>query len=136
MIQCYSLKKSGNKRLGKNFCVREFACRDGSDTVFVDSDLVAVLQAMRDHFGQPVHVSSGYRTPAHNRTVGGAENSQHLYGRAADIQIDGVSVAEAAAFAETLLPDTGGIGRYPPKAGRAAGWLHVDTRAGKSRWAK
>lgn len=136
MIQCYSLKKSGGKRLGKNFRVREFACRDGSDNVFVDSDLVTVLQALRDHFGQPVRVSSGYRTPAHNRAVGGAEGSQHLYGRAADIQIDNVSVAEAAAFAETLLPDKGGIGRYPPKAGRANGWLHIDTRADKKRWSE
>lgn len=136
MIQCYSLKKHRGKRLSKNFRLSEFACRDGSDTVFVDRDLITVLQAMRDHFGQPVRVSSGYRTPAHNRAVGGAEDSQHLYGRAADIQIDGVSVAEAAAFAETLLPDKGGIGRYPPKAGRANGWLHIDTRADKKRWVK
>lgn len=134
MIECYSLKKNGGKRLAKNFRVREFACCDGSDTVFVDSSLTALLQAMRDHFGQPVHITSGYRTPAHNRAVGGAANSQHLYGKAADIQIENVSVAEAAAFAETLLPETGGIGRYPPKAGRAAGWLHLDTRAEKSRW--
>ena len=42
---------------------------------------------------------------------------------------EGVSVAEAAAYAETLLPGTGGIGRYPAK-----GFVHVDVRKAKSRW--
>ena len=41
---------------------------------------------------------------------------------------------QLAAYAETLLPGTGGIGRYPVKAGRAAGWVHVDVRPIKSRW--
>ena len=36
--------------------------------------------------------------------------------------------------AESLMPDWGGVGRYPVKAGRATGWVHVDTRATKSRW--
>lgn len=45
------------------------------------------------------------------------------------------AVANAvAAYAETLLPNRGGIGRYPVKAGRPAGWVHIDTRAVKSRW--
>lgn len=134
MIMCYSLKKNGGKRLAKNFRVREFACKDGSDVVFVDSALVEVLQAMRTHFGAAVNITSGYRTPAHNKAVGGAQSSQHLYGKAADIQIDGVPPAEAAAYAETLLDGRGGIGLYPPKDGRPAGWVHVDVRSQKSRW--
>ena len=40
--------------------------------MFVDSELVQVLQAIRDHFGAPVVITSGYRTAAHNRAVGGA----------------------------------------------------------------
>mgnify|MGYP000205357197 FL=1 len=93
-----------------------------------------VLQAIRDHFGAPVVITSGYRTAAHNRAVGGAVYSQHQYGRAADIRVPGVPVEQLAAYAETLLPGTGGIGRYPPRAGRAVGWVHVDTRPAKSRW--
>lgn len=134
MLMCYSLKKSGGKRLAKNFRVREFACKDGSDVVFVDSELVELLQAMRTHFGQAVNVASGYRTPAHNRAVGGAQNSQHLYGKAADIQIDGVTPEQAAAYAEALLDGRGGIGIYPPRAGRPSGWVHIDVRSQKSRW--
>ena len=68
------------------------------------------------------------------RGLGGAKSSQHLLGRAADIQVAGVSVEDVAAYAESLLPGWGGVGRYPVKAGRAKGWVHVDTRAKKSRW--
>ena len=72
-----------------------------------------------------------------NAAVGGAKSSQHLLGRAADFYIEGVPVATVAAYAETLLPGRGGIGRYPkdvahPK--RVTGWVHIDTRANRSRW--
>ena len=102
--------------------------------MFVDSSLAALLQKIRDHFGRPVVITSGYRTAAHNKSVGGAKSSQHLLGRAADIQVAGVSVEDVAAYAESLMPDWGGVGRYPVKAGRATGWVHVDTRQNKSRW--
>ena len=80
-------------------------------------------------------ITSGFRTAAHNASIPGASpHSQHLYGRAADFRVEGVSVAEAAAYAETLLPGKGGIGRYPPRKGRACGWVHLDTRSTKARW--
>ncbi len=134
MLQAYSLAKDGGRRLSANFRLREFACRDGSDPVFIDTRLVQVLQSIRDHFGKPVVITSAYRTAAHNKAVGGAKYSQHCYGRAADIRVAGVTVERLAAYAETLLPDTGGIGRYPVRSGRPTGWVHVDTRPAKSRW--
>lgn len=134
MIRQYSLAKDGERRLAPDFKVRELRCRDGSDTVMVDETLTVVLQCIREHFGKPVTITSGYRTPAHNAAVGGAKSSQHLLGRAADIRVAGVSVEDVAAYAESLMPDWGGVGRYPAKAGRAAGWVHVDTRADKARW--
>ena len=134
MIRQYSFAKDGNRRLAPDFKVRELRCRDGSDTVMVDETLTVVLQCIRDHFGKPVTITSGYRTPAHNAAVGGAKSSQHLLGRAADIRVAGVSVEDVAAYTESLMPDWGGVGRYPVKAGRATGWVHVDTRANKSRW--
>lgn len=134
MIRQYSLARDGERRLAPDFKVRELRCRDGSDTVMVDETLTVVLQCIRDHFGKPVTITSGYRTPAHNAAVGGAKSSQHLLGRAADILVAGVSVEDVAAYAESLMPDWGGVGRYPVKAGRATGWVHVDTRQNKSRW--
>lgn len=134
MIRQYSLARDGDRRLAPDFKVRELRCRDGSDTVMVDETLTVVLQCIREHFGKAVTITSGYRTAAHNAAVGGAKSSQHLLGRAADIRVQDVSVEGVAAYAESLMPDWGGVGRYPVKAGRAAGWVHVDTRADKARW--
>ena len=135
-IKQYSLKKDGAKQLSPAFRVREFRCRDGTDTILIDEGLVVLLQCIREHFGKPVTITSGYRTAAHNRAVGGAVYSQHQYGRAADIRVSGVPVEQLAAYAETLLPGTGGIGRYPKEghADRTHGWVHIDTRTAKSRW--
>ena len=136
-IKQYSLAKDGARQLAPGFKVREFRCRDGSDVVMIDESLVMLLQCIREHFGKPITITSGYRTAAHNAAVGGAKSSQHLLGRAADFYVEGVPVATVAAYAETLLPSRGGIGRYPKDAAhpkRSTGWVHIDTRAGKSRW--
>lgn len=126
-IYAYSKKVDGNKQVSTNFKVREFACKDGSDVIFIAPDLVKVLQEIRSHFGKPVIINSAYRTPAYNKKVGGATQSQHLYGTAADIVVSGVQPKEVVKFAETLLKNTGGIGTY-------AGFTHIDVRETKSRW--
>ena len=135
-IKEYSMSRDSTRQLSPSFKVREFACK-GSDVVLLDEELVVLLQCIREHFGKPVHITSGYRTAAHNAAVGGSKSSQHLLGRAADLYVEGVPVAAVAAYAETLLPSRGGIGRYPKDAAhpkRSTGWVHIDTRAGKSRW--
>ena len=72
MLNVYSRTRDGETLLSRSFRAKEFACKDGTDPLFVDSELVQVLQAIRDHFGAPVVITSGYRTAAHNRAVGGA----------------------------------------------------------------
>lgn len=126
-INAYSKAKDGNKKLSTNFKVKEFACTDGSDPIFIDSDLVNVLQKIRTHFGKSVTINSAYRTPTKNKAVGGTLYSQHLYGKAADIKISGVSPKKVAQYVEKLLPNSGGIGIYST-------FTHVDVRKTKSRW--
>ena len=126
-VRVYSRAKDGSAALSPHFKVWEFACRDGSDTVFVSGALVEVLEKVRAHFGRPVVITSGYRTESHNKACGGAPYSQHKYGLAADIVIQGVTPAQVAAYAETLLVGTGGIGTYKS-------FTHVDVRRTKSRW--
>lgn len=109
---------------------REFACkcgRCGGYPVEPDPELIDVLVKIREHFGKPVRVNSGIRCSQHNRNVGGASASQHLRGTAADITVEGVAPAKVADYAETLLPRSGGIGRYNT-------FTHVDVRKNKSRW--
>ena len=127
MIRTYSLAADGGRQLSEHFTVREFACRDGSDAVRIDSALVELLERIRAHFGGPVTVNSGYRTEAYNRKVGGAARSQHVQGTAADIVVKGASPLEVAQYAEYLQPSAGGIGVYPS-------FTHVDTRGNRSRW--
>lgn len=134
-IEVYSVLKNGNRKVSEHFKVREFRCQDGSDPVFIDTELVELLEKIRVHFDKPVTITSGFRTASHNATVAkAAKYSQHLYGKAADIQVQGISVENVAAYAETLLTGRGGIGIYPPGLGRANGWVHVDVRKDKSRW--
>lgn len=126
-VKVYSKANDGEKKLSANFRVREFACQDGSDPIFISDKLVQILQAIRNHFGQPVKINSAYRTANHNKAVNGSVYSQHLFGTAADIVVTGVDPDDVAAYAETLMPNTGGIGRYK-------GFTHVDVRSTKSRW--
>lgn len=126
-VRVYSKAKDGNKKITENFRVREFACSDGSDPIFISHTLVEVLQKIRDHFNAPVTINSAYRTPGKNKAVGGAAYSQHLYGTAADITVKGVKPSDVATYAESLLTNYGGVGRY-------ATFTHVDVRAQKSRW--
>ena len=128
-INAYSRKKDGGKKLSTNCRVQEFACNDGTDTVFVAPRLVMVLQSIRSHFGKAVNIHSGYRTPPYNEKVGGVEDSQHSYGTAADISIKGVSVADVAAYARSIMPDWGGVGSY-----KKQGFVHVDVREIRADW--
>lgn len=124
-VKTYSLKKDGEKKLSANFKVKEFACKDGSDKVLVDTELVELLQKIRNHFNKSVKITSGFRTTTHNKKVGGTKNSYHLVGMASDIQVSGVHPILVAMYAEKL--NAGGIGVY-------SNFVHVDTRDKKSRW--
>lgn len=83
-VKQYSKKRDGNYFITPNFKVSEFACHDGTDKVLVDIELINLLQLIRSFMGVPININSGYRTQSYNRKIGGATNSYHMYGRAAD----------------------------------------------------
>ena len=126
----YSLSKDGSKQLSSNFKVSDFKCRDGSDVILINPALIDLLEQIRKHFGKPVNIVSAYRTPKYNEMLkGAAKNSQHMYGNAADIKIDGVTPKEIYSWLNSW--HKGGLGVYPT-------FTHVDVRdtVGKSlaRW--
>lgn len=126
-VNVYDVRKEGNLKLSKNFTVREFACSDGSPIVLVDTRLVSVIQKIRAIVDEPVYINSAYRTYSHNKKVGGAPYSQHMYGTAADIRLGSGDVKKLYNAATVALGDFGGLGLYKT-------FVHVDVREGRSRW--
>jgi len=87
--------------------------------------LLEALEAIRGHFEAAVVITSGCRCIAHNHAVGGTEKSQHLKGRAADIQVKGIEPERIANYAEDLGMS---VGRYSTFA-------HIDSRSGTpAKW--
>lgn len=128
-IKVYSLSKDGDKKVSSNFKVKEFRCKDGSDPVFVGDELLNVLQDIRNHFKKAVNTEnhSVYRTPTHNKKIGGSPTSRHMYGIAADFHVVGVEHKAVYEYLNQKYPNKYGIGLYS--------WgVHVDTRPNKSRW--
>jgi zinc D-Ala-D-Ala carboxypeptidase len=102
-----------------HFTPEEMACR-GTGRLVVSIALMDKLEALRKRLGgRPLVVTSGYRSKEHNAAVGGAANSQHLYGQAVDIALANADGAEVEGHAKML--GFTGIGRYPGK-----GVIHLD----------
>ena len=77
-VKVYSLKAEGSRQITDHFRVYEFACKDGSDVVFVSQALADILENIRVHFGKPVHINSGYRTVSYNKTVDGSSSTSRV----------------------------------------------------------
>lgn len=83
----------------------EFACKCGRCGGFPaepQEAMVRIADQIRGHFGSPAHVVSGLRCPDHNRAVGGVANSQHMFGEACDIRVDGVGWSDLLAYTKSL----------------------------------
>ena len=92
----------------------------------MDQNLLDLLDDIRERVGGPVQISCAYRCPEHNAEVGGEVDSQHLYGKAADVLVPpGWTVDSLADLAVELNAD--GVGRYYDD-----GFVHVDVREGRT----
>lgn len=101
-----------------NFSPAEIACR-GTGKLKLHPEALDRLQALRDRLGKPLILRSAYRSPEHNRAVGGAPRSKHLDGTAFDIAMTNhdPEAFEAAAREVGFL----GFGHYP-----RSGFIHID----------
>ncbi len=120
-----------------NFKLAEFDCHNGKSypPEWIQQRLKPLCEALErirvEFAGAPITITSGYRTPEYNKQIGGAANSEHCQGRAADFKVEGVDPRAVAAVCEKLiekraLPE-GGLGSYK-------GWTHYDIRGHKARW--
>jgi uncharacterized protein YcbK (DUF882 family) len=125
-------------KLTNNFTLQEFNSKCGRDipnNVLPNIlQLAKNLQVLRDAVGKSITITSGYRSPQHNKKIGGAKDSQHVKGMAADIKVAGMTPKEVALVIEGLIESgkmkQGGIGIYPS-------WVHYDIFFGgknKRRW--
>lgn len=94
---------------------------------------VAILEPVRAHFGKPVHINSGYRSPKVNAAVGSKPTSQHALGEAADIEIPGVPTVEVARWIRDSLAFDQVICENYHAGQPNSGWTHVSYRVGRAR---
>jgi len=123
-------------KLTKHLDSSEFNCRDGSkypaNWIYPRlKQLSSALEIVRAITGQPMMITSGYRSPAHNKSCGGKKYSQHLQGRAADFKLKGITPKKLFPILDRfqrmgVLPK-GGLHAYPT-------FVHLDIRGRLARW--
>lgn len=92
-----------------------------------------VLEPVRSHFGKPVRITSGFRSPALSKAVGSTSKSQHGRGEAADFEIAGVSNYEVARWIRDHLTFDQLILENYVRGVPNSGWVHVSYRIGRAR---
>ena len=135
-------------QLTAHFRLEEFSCKDGTEVpphlLGNVKALALCLERVREKFGRPINIISGYRTVAYNAKCGGKKpeydnngflvagtGSKHLYAMAADIVINGVETKEVAEEIEAMIE----AGEIPEGGvGVSATFVHYDHRLKKARW--
>jgi zinc D-Ala-D-Ala carboxypeptidase len=125
---CFSWFGTGNLYAPYSKSFGTYVAHSGVNTSCLGPRLRVLIWNFETYFGRPVVVSSGYRDPWHNASVGGADSSYHMKCMAADIFIPGIPKSRLIAYAmrNGLV---GGLGCYPGKQ-----FIHVDVRNRPSGW--
>ena len=126
--------KLNSMQLTKNFNLKEFT-RNGNDLPMEllpnMREVAQNLEVLRSYINKPIHINSGYRRPSYNAQIGGAKNSFHMKGMAADIHVSGLSPAQVHEAIEELIAEgkmkQGGLGLYKT-------FIHYDIQGVRRRW--
>jgi uncharacterized protein YcbK (DUF882 family) len=122
-----TFEKKENKQISKHFNTKEFECKCGKcDIQYIEPDLIEKLEKVRELYGKPIIITSAYRCPEHNKSIGGALNSSHVNGMAADIQPKLLILDELDELYDICYNIFDNIGD-----GRNKRFIHVDTRPAK-----
>ena len=121
--------------LTPHFNKKEFASKDGAgmpEPVWQNIKVLASqLEVLRSHLNKPITVTSGFRSETHNNRIGGSKTSQHLLGKASDLQVKGLKPKTVYKAIEKLIEQgkmlEGGLGLYDT-------FVHYDTRGAEARW--
>ena len=123
--------------LSANFTLKELTRSDTADRLGLDNTpddeqieslrllCENILQPVRDHFGKPVKINSGFRCPALNQATGGSATSDHCKGQACDFEIDGVSNPDLAQWIADNLKYTQLILEFYTQGQPNSGWVHA-----------
>lgn len=123
--------------LSENFTLKELTRSDTADRLDIDNTpndeqieslrllCENILQPVRDHFGKPVKINSGFRCPALNQATGGSATSDHCKGQACDFEIDGVPNPELAQWIADNLKYTQLILEFYTQGQPNSGWVHA-----------
>ncbi len=122
-------------RLTENFRKEEFDSKDGAcmpnDVLNNIAELAKNVQIIRDYVGVPLTINSGYRSPAHNKSVGGVANSYHVQGKASDLSSSKITPKKLYDAILKLIADgkiyNGGVGIYNT-------FVHYDIGVKGRRW--
>ena len=122
--------------LSANFTLKELTRSDTADRLDIDNTpneeqieslrllCENILQPVREHFGKPVKINSGFRCPALNQATGGSATSDHCKGQACDFEIDGVSNPELAEWVSQNCKYTQLILEFYTQGQPNSGWVH------------
>lgn len=115
------------EQVSAHFRAKEFACKDGCKFVLISKILIQVLEELRQKIGEEIYINSSFRTPKHNKAVGGALLSYHQYGMAADVRAKTKTPEELYNLLDEMLGGWGGLELHDT-------FVHVDMRM--KQWRK
>lgn len=131
---------SVSERLSENFRLSEFVnptLQRGGTHAYVDAEIAQHVQLVRSGLGRALLLSSAFRSPEHNRSVGGATFSRHIYGDAVDVDVD-QSRSDANVRAQEIFNEALDVGvnfvlpisetSVTVNGVQRASWVHMDDR--------